>query len=288
MSVIDNMSRGCAETLDPRVRLVEGCVSQQTLLRPLLEACDVCVHLAAVSSISDFQALDQVGETYNHALTLHLLNANNSLSAPKPLIFSSSAAVYGEDGTYAASANDSPTPTTCYGQDKLESEKALKCFAAQTGISVYALRLFNVFGNDASSDPAGVVDKFIRRARSKLPLTIHDRGNQTRDFIHVGDVVKIIEIAGSRLVSGAVSGYNCLDVCSGQSETIDIIARLIKNSFQTNASELEYRSEVSAGVANSCGDPTPMRQEFGDFKLMSVQDYIDLCFQEDPVTFWTS
>ena len=88
-------------------------------------------------------------------------------------------------------------PVSPYGIDKLASEHALDYYASVHGVPTTALRFFNVYGprQDPSSPYSGVISIFADRARAGRPLTIFGDGEQTRDFVYVGDVVRAIVAA---------------------------------------------------------------------------------------------
>jgi UDP-glucose 4-epimerase len=150
----------------------------------------------------------------------------------KKVAFASSAAVYG-DVTEMPVAEDAPRqPVSPYGIDKYASELALDYYANVHGVPTTALRFFNVYGprQDPTSPYSGVISIFADRAKAGRPLTIFGDGQQTRDFVYVGDVVRAI-VAGlgdgnSRLVANVGTGSEItvtelartvVELCGGRS-----------------------------------------------------------------------
>ncbi|HSD87452.1 MAG TPA: NAD-dependent epimerase/dehydratase family protein, partial [Kofleriaceae bacterium] len=99
-----------------------------------------------------------------------------------------------------------------YGIHKYTSELALDYYATVHAVPTTALRFFNVYGprQDPSSPYSGVISIFTDRARAGRPLTIFGDGQQTRDFVYVGDVVRGIHSAlgdgNARLIANVGTG----------------------------------------------------------------------------------
>jgi UDP-glucose 4-epimerase len=100
--------------------------------------------------------------------------------------------VYGDPPTLPV-AEDTPTdPLSPYAASKLAAEEQCRRFAAAGGLETVCLRYFNVYGprQDPSSEYSGVIARFMDGALAGRPLTIFGDGDQTRDFVFVGDVVR--------------------------------------------------------------------------------------------------
>jgi UDP-glucose 4-epimerase len=189
------------------------------------------VHLAAQVSVVHSVQNPLVDMQVNYGSTLHVLEYARATGVQK-VVFASSAAVYGDVATLPV-PEDAPTrPVSPYGIDKLASEHALDYYAAVHGVPTTALRFFNVYGprQDPSSPYSGVISIFTDRARAGRTLTIFGDGQQTRDFVFVGDVVRAIVAAladgNSRLVANVGTGSEVtvlelakaiVELCGGRS-----------------------------------------------------------------------
>ncbi len=169
------------------------------------------VHLAAQVSVVASVANPLVDMQVNYGGTLHVLEYARA-HAVKKVAFASSAAVYG-DVTEMPVREDLPTqPVSPYGIHKLASELALDYYGSVHGVSTTALRFFNVYGprQDPSSPYSGVISIFADRARAGRTLTIFGDGQQTRDFVYVGDVVRSLVAAvgdgNDRLIANVGTG----------------------------------------------------------------------------------
>jgi len=151
---------------------------------------EVVYHLAGLKNLR--KAIDQPVEDaeVNILGSLNVLNLNKDWC--KQIIFSSSAAVYGE-ATPPVAETAVPKPLTPYGIAKLAIEYYLQFFQRQYGIKTCILRFANVYG--PRQDPngeAGVISLFMSAALHNQPLTINGDGSQTRDYIYVSDIVKAL------------------------------------------------------------------------------------------------
>ena len=133
------------------------------------------------------------------------------------LVYISSAAVYGEPQRLPIDESHSTRPLSPYGLSKLAGEQVAQMLAP--GAAVF--RLFNVYGPGQAGPYAGVVSKFIERAKRGLPPVIYGDGTQTRDFIHVADVARLVEVVLNR---GADGVYN---VGTGRAVSIRELAAIV-------------------------------------------------------------
>jgi UDP-glucose 4-epimerase len=152
------------------------------------------VHLAAVASVQ--ASVDDPVATHqsNFVGTLNICEAMRQAGVRR-VVYASSAAIYGNNGEGMAITEDTPkNPLTPYAADKLASEHFLDFYRRQHGLEPVILRFFNIYGprQDPSSPYSGVISIFSERAQKKLPITVYGDGEQTRDFVYVNDLVKIL------------------------------------------------------------------------------------------------
>ncbi|MFV3411877.1 NAD-dependent epimerase/dehydratase family protein [Pseudomonas nitroreducens] len=195
--VLDDLSTGKRENLDGRVELIVGDVADEAALRGAVSGCQGVVHLAAIASVQA-SVEDPVGtHRANFIGTLNLCEAMRQEGIHR-VLFASSAAVYGQNGEGSAIDEDVvKAPLTPYAADKLASEYYLDFYRREHGLEPAIFRFFNVYGprQDPSSPYSGVISIFARRAEQGLPITVFGDGEQTRDFIYVGDLVKLLVTA---------------------------------------------------------------------------------------------
>jgi UDP-glucose 4-epimerase len=183
--ILDDLSTGKPGNLqmdNPRLELIEGDVADGELVKRAAAGCQAVVHLAAVASVQ--ASVDDPVKTHqsNFIGTLNVCEA-------------SSAAVYGNNGEGLAIEEDAPkAPLTPYAVDKLASEQYLDFYRRQHGLEPVVFRFFNIFGprQDPSSPYSGVISIFCERALSGQPITLFGDGEQTRDFLYIGDLVAVM------------------------------------------------------------------------------------------------
>jgi len=210
--ILDDLSTGKRSNLpldNPRVELIEGDVADAALVARAMVGCRAVAHLAAVASVQ--ASVDDPVRTHqsNFIGTLNVCEAMR-LAGVKRVLFSSSAAVYGNNGEGDSIDEDTPkAPLTPYASDKLASEFYFDFYRRQHGLEPAIFRFFNIFGprQDPSSPYSGVISIFSERAQKGLPITVFGDGEQTRDFVYVEDLVDVLvqAIETPQLEEGAVN-----------------------------------------------------------------------------------
>jgi len=153
------------------------------------------LHLAAVVSLEAARRDPARATAVNTLGTVNTVLAAASLGAER-LVYASTAAVYGEPQAVPIPETHPTSPTNVYGETKLAGERVAARTAADRGIHMVALRLFNVYGPGMRPSPySGVVLRFAEALLAGRPPLIYGDGNQTRDFIHVDDVAAAFEAA---------------------------------------------------------------------------------------------
>ncbi len=209
--VLDNLSTGKRDNLpqDDRLELIVGDVADSACVRRAVQGCAAVVHLAAVASVQA-SVEDPLGTHQSNLVgTLNLCEAMREFGVRR-VLFASSAAVYGNNGEGEAIDEDTAkAPLTPYAADKLASEYYLDFYRRQHGLEPVVFRFFNIYGprQDPSSPYSGVISIFTERAQKGLPIAVFGDGEQTRDFVYVGDLVEVLvqALEASRVTSGAVN-----------------------------------------------------------------------------------
>lgn len=225
VTVFDDLSSGAPQNLASGADLEEGSVTDAARFATLAGSTDGIFHLAAISSV---EAATREPERTRR---VNLGGTENALAAAAlrnvPIIIASSAAVYGDAGDIAVTEDQACAPLSRYGEDKRAGElAALK--AAQAGLEVTAIRPFNAYGprQSPASPYAGVISRFISKCLAGAPLRIDGDGGQSRDFIYVADLVRLLLAAqDSKAPRPAL-----LNGCTGRATTISTLARTVAES----------------------------------------------------------
>lgn len=168
-----------------------------------IEDFDYIYHLAAVASVADSLNRTQYCNSVNLVSTIIILEALKGMSAKslKRLVFSSSAAVYGDNQDLPKTEKSEIKPLSPYAIDKFTSETYVKLYNDLYGIPTSCVRFFNVFGpnQNPKSEYSGVIsilaDKYFQFLNGEdVYFTLYGDGTQTRDFIFVEDVISALEL----------------------------------------------------------------------------------------------
>lgn len=198
-----------------------GDLRDYEFVKRVVRDADIVIHLAAQVSVEKSWK-DPVFDLENNVIaTINLLRASLDFGVEK-FVYFSSAAVYGNPVYLPIDEEHQKNPISPYGVSKLFAEQYCRLFSDK--IDILILRPFNVFSERMNAeDPySGVIAKFIARAKKKQPLVIYGDGKQTRDFVHVRDVVKALKIVLKRGKSG--EAYN---VGTGKETSILELAKLV-------------------------------------------------------------
>lgn len=224
---------------------------------PLLQGIDAVFHFAAVASVQRCQEEPSIGYSTNllatALLTECIREAQKKCSQPQPrVIFSSSAAVYGRLGEkYEKLSEEIPLeqPLSHYAIHKLASEQLLRMEHETRKLPVVNFRFFNVYGDgqDPTSSYSGVITHFKSKLKAGIPLALFGGGTQTRDFIHVSDIVEAC------LKALALDSEQChgkpVNLGSGQVITVKELALLMDSK-----AKLESLPPREGDITRSCAD----------------------------------
>ena len=190
VTVIDNLNTGKEknlETVIDKIKFSKGDILDFELLKKITKDVDGVFHQAALASVQE--SFDKQEEYHN----VNVTGTENVLKLAKQfgfkVVYASSSSVYGNPKTIPINEQDQKNPINPYAKTKLRDEE-LAIKYSKIGVNVIGLRYFNVFGIRQSKEYAGVIKLFLERARDKLPPKINGDGTQSRDFVHVSDVIK--------------------------------------------------------------------------------------------------
>jgi UDP-glucose 4-epimerase len=259
--VLDDLSTGKRANLDKRAELVVGDVADPTTATTAMAGAAGCFHLAAVASVQRCNE-DWVGTHRTNATgTIAVLDAARRDGSP--VVYASSAAVYGDLGNAIATEAAPCAPLTAYGADKLASE--LHAFVGWQvhGVPSLGLRFFNVYGKrqDPASPYSGVISIFANRIAAGEPIVLHGDGGQTRDFVHASDVVAHL-LAAMNSLEGGTPGGAALNVCTGVETSIAELAKLV-GQVAGRAPDITSGPARAGDIRRSVGDPAAARARLG-------------------------
>lgn len=231
--------------------LVEASVTDRAAVREAVRGCSIVHHLAAQVSVPESVERTDECVQINVNGTLHVLDAARS-EGVRRVVFSSSAAVYGDDPRSPKTEDLTPAPKSPYGITKLDGELYLRMYAEMHGLPTVSLRYFNVFGprQDPRSAYAAAVPIFVQRALANAPITVFGDGEQTRDFVYVEDVALANILAAGHPDAGHGEVFN---VAQGGRITInELVARVC--SLTGSSSRVDHGPERTGDIRHSLAD----------------------------------
>ncbi len=190
VTVLDDLSSGTAENIPPGVTFIEGSVVEP--LDHVFETTrpEVVFHLAAQIDVRKSVERPQWDAERNIIGSLNLLDTMLRHDCKRIIFSSTGGALYGETDQRPTPENHSTLPESPYGIAKLSVEGYLRFYRSVHGISACTLRYGNVYGpRQALKGEAGVVAVFAKMILSGKTPTVFGDGEQTRDYVYVGDVV---------------------------------------------------------------------------------------------------
>ena len=235
--VFDDLSMGHADAVDPRATFIEGTLLDPDALRAALIGCEAVIHFAGKSLVGESVEKPDLYHHVNVDGTANLLDAM-SIHGIDKIVFSSSAATYGQPVDDPITEESVAAPTNPYGASKLEIDKMITA----RGISAISLRYFNVAGAYKSANgwlaerhnPETHLIPLVLRATAENPLKIFGTdwdtkdGTCIRDYVHVVDLIEAHILALGALKPhvheivnlGSGGGYSVREVISVASKVL--------------------------------------------------------------------
>jgi UDP-glucose 4-epimerase len=198
VKVLDNLSTGNLSNIqghidNGKVEFVKGDITNLEQVKTAIQGIDAVFHLAAQISVPLSVKNPEFTYKTNVNGTINLLSSLASKNPQGKFVFISSCAVYGEPQYLPVDEKHPTNPISPYAESKLLGEYYTLGFNQNRLLKTAALRFFNVYGvRQGLNDYSGVITKFIDRLKQNQSLTIYGDGSQTRDFVHVSNIVDAI------------------------------------------------------------------------------------------------
>ena len=270
ITIFDNFSlsskNNITHLLENGVSLVTGDILDYDLLLKSMSNHDFVIHLAAQTSVS--QSIVDPKTTADIIVdgTVNVLKSCVKTNV-KNIIFSSSAAVYGNSLDALISEKSHLNPLSSYGASKLVAEYNLQTFSKLFGLNSISLRLFNVYGNGQTSE-AGVIRKFLKNISKDIPLEIFGDGTQTRDFVHISDVIEAFYCAIRNIEAKRGEVYN---IGSGSATSINELASLLISSKEKDL-QVIHKPVLEGEIKDSKADISLAKNDIGYSPQIPLSD----------------
>lgn len=235
--VIDNLFSGKKEYVNKKVKLHIIDIRDKEKIELIIKDAKYVFHEAAIPQVQYSIENPVLTNEVNVVGLLNVLEAAR-LNKVKRLIFASSSAIYGDTDELPLEETAKAKAISPYGTQKYVGEKYCKLYADIYKIETVCLRYFNVYGprQYAVDDNSSVISKFIKFHKENNPLIITGDGKQTRDFVHVKDVVlaNLLAMKGENVGRGEV-----INIGTGKGIAINHIANLIGGKILRQAARKE-------------------------------------------------
>ncbi|MDP3792748.1 MAG: SDR family oxidoreductase [bacterium] len=227
--VIDNLSLGKKENLNPKAKFYKKDIRDYKSIKPLFRGVDCVFHLAAQPRIQP-SIIDPATSFDNNVLgTFNVLLAVKENKVPK-IIYSASSSAYGDQKSLPLKEEMIANNKNPYALFKYMGEEMCHLFHQLYGLPTVCLRYFNVYGERQSVEGAysTVIGIFLKQKKEGKPLTIVGDGNQRRDFTYVKDVVRANILA---MKSKKAVGH-LINIGSGKNHSVNEVAHMVDKNHK--------------------------------------------------------
>ncbi|WP_226479845.1 NAD-dependent epimerase/dehydratase family protein [Natrinema amylolyticum] len=265
--ILDNLSSGSRSNVPEGATLIEGDIRNDDDLERATESVDIIFHQAALVSVEESVEYPELTHDINVTATVKVLEHARRESAR--IVFASSAAVYGQPESMPISEDHPTNPTSPYGLSKLAAEQYIQLYMDLYNLEAIVLRYFNVYGpGQMSSDYSAVISAFVKQAANGNPITVEGDGSQTRDFVHIRDVVQANLLAAKSEASGV------FNVGTGESVSILKLAETI-HTVADSDSEIVHVDARSEDIGRSRANITQIKLTLDFQPSVSLYEGLD-------------
>lgn len=294
VTVLDNLSKGHRAAVHPDARFIKGDIADRSAVaHATSEGIDIAMHFAAFIEVGESVIEPSIYYENNVIKTKHFLDHLRKFGV-KGVVFSSTAAVYGNPETVPITETDMLLPVNPYGRTKLMIERILGDYGVAYGLKSVALRYFNAGG---ASGPCGedhspeshLIPRILEAVRNGDVLNVYGNtydtrdGTCVRDYIHVEDLAEAHLLAAQYIADGGSSialnlgtgnGYTVIEVIkavervvghpvkytideprSGDSASLVASADMAKATLGWNGALLTLEDIVQSAWAWKCAHP---------------------------------
>lgn len=199
----------------------------------------VVIHCAGPASVAKSISSPEPDFYSSTVVMFEVLNSLKTYSPESKFIFLSSAAVYGNPSSIPVSEDQSTKPISPYGYHKLQCELLCEEYERLYSLPVCIVRIFSAYGQGLRRQ---VVWDICNKAMNDNDIILHGNGNESRDFVHIIDIVKaLFLLAGSDKISRCT-----VNLASGREVKISELASLILSEFKLNKN-IKYNGIVPSG-----------------------------------------
>ena len=260
--VLDDLSSGSRENLPRQIEFIYGDVTDTKVVEQAFHGIDACFHLAAIASVVRSSCEWRRTHEVNLTGTINIFDQARPSRRRRevPVVYASTAAIYGNCGSFPVDEESPAAPLSAYGADKHACELHARVAGAIHGVPTVGLRFFNLYGarQDPLSPYSGVISIFADRLLRGEPVEIFGDGEQARDFTYITDAVCALR----RAMRAATTSAFVFNVCTGKATSVRGLAQTMAELCGTEL--VVHRRPARCGeVRISVGDPQRAVERLG-------------------------
>lgn len=267
--VFDNLSSGSKEHVPAGMELVEGDVCDEAAVDALFadHHFDAVIHLAAQTMVPTSVEQPVLDCRINLEGVLHVLEACR-IHGTGHILFSSSAAVYGDNLHIPLKETERLVPTSPYGITKMTTEHYLRVYHELYGMDATVFRFANVYGErQGEKGEGGVVSIFCKLLSQRQGITVFGDGNQTRDFVYAGDIAQAI------IRALPLKGCHTMNVSTGQETSINDLIRSFEKAVGYTV-PVQYTAPRTGDILRSVLSNEALKRDLGFVPEMDLEEGI--------------
>jgi UDP-glucose 4-epimerase len=256
------------------VELITGDVRDLAIVDKSSRNCDYIYNFSGIvdSDAANSLSVDAIDTEITGLQNVCKSSKKNNI---KQIIFGSSCAVYGDNGpTGPLSEQDAVQPKSHYAALKRMGELLIQTYSNEMNLDYLIVRIFNPYGSEQPKNM--VIHRFFEAAFKGSPIKIFGRGDQTRDFIYIDDVAKLLSVLIHRKITQEI-----INICTGQDFAIRSVAEMVIN-ITDSVSDCEFLStpkgRENAEIERSYGSTLKLEALTGLKPSIGLQEGLKLMY----------
>jgi UDP-glucose 4-epimerase len=273
----DDLSAGDPTRLNADVLFTRGDVTDRPKLWTLLQDVDCIYHLAAKVSVPESVLYPREYNIINVGGTVSVMEAMRDVGVRR-VVFISSGAIYGDRAKQPISEETPPNPGSPYAVSKLAAEHYIRTIGRLWGIETVSLRVFNAYGPGQPLSVAHppVIPHFLRQAAHGGTMVIHGRGEQTRDFVYIDDVIEAMVAAAT----APSIDQSVINIGSGTETSIKALGQYVIEAMESEGDWI-YKEDQDTGASRMCADINLAERKLGYKPRYSLKEGLERMIRKD-------
>lgn len=272
--VIDDLSSGSISHVPQEFKLIKKDIRDMDLADVFArEKFDAVIHLAAQTMVPYSIKYPKEDCDINLMGLINILECCRRYGV-KNIVFSSSAAVYGDNANIPLREDEVLQPTSFYGITKMTSEHYLRVYHELYGINAAVLRFANVYGErQGEGGEGGVISIFCKLLAAGRGVTVFGDGNQTRDFVYAGDVAQALAAAAG------LTGFNIINISTKKETSLNMLLEAFAAATGAKV-PVRYAAAREGDIVRSVLDNEKCRTLLGFVPQMGLWDGIQRTYKD--------